>query len=113
MEHPEQDIPQKKFFKIGEVSKMLGEPPSTLRFWEKEFRQLRPMKNKKGDRIYSLKDIEILKDIKYLTHDKGLKIAKASSKVKPGQDKEDPKTELVKRLRSLKEKLLELKDSLD
>lgn len=113
MEHSENSAPTKKFFKIGEVSKMLSEPPSTLRFWEKEFKQLRPMKNKKGDRIYSLKDIDILKEIKYLTHEKGIKIAKATRKVKKELEMEDPKYELVKKLRGLKDLLLGFKDSLD
>ncbi|MBL7650245.1 MAG: MerR family transcriptional regulator, partial [Candidatus Hydrogenedentes bacterium] len=53
-----EEIPTRKYYKIGDVSKMLDVPPSTLRFWEKDFKQVRPMKNKKGDRIYSLKDIE-------------------------------------------------------
>lgn len=103
----------KKFFKIGEVSKMLKEPASTLRYWEKEFRQLRPMKNKKGDRIYSLKDIEILKEIKYLTHEKGLKLSKATVKLKKEPEKEDSRVELVKRLRGLRDMLVDFKDSLD
>lgn len=103
----------KKYFKIGEVSKMLEVAPSTLRFWEKEFRQLRPMKNKKGDRIYALKDIEVLKEIKYLTHDKGIKIAKATKTVKKNVEHTDHNVELIKQLRSLREMLLAFKNSLD
>lgn len=114
METPEEITPiTKKYFKIGEVSQMLEVAPSTLRFWEKEFKQIKPMKNKKGDRIYSLKDIDILKEIKYLTHDKGIKIAKATRKVKKTNDDGDEKYELVQKLRGLKELLLEFKKSLD
>jgi DNA-binding transcriptional MerR regulator len=40
----------KKYHKIGEVAKMLDVPTSTVRYWEKEFSQVKPMKNKKGDR---------------------------------------------------------------
>ena len=64
MEENNSENPSRKYYKIGDVSRMLEVQPSTLRFWEKEFKQLRPMKNKKGDRIYSLKDIDILKEIK-------------------------------------------------
>ena len=103
----------KKYHKIGEVSKMLGVPASTLRFWEKEFKQIKPIKNKKGDRIYSLKDIEILKEIKYLTHEKGIKISKANKKVKKSEEPDDFKYELIKNLRQLKETLLAFKNSLD
>jgi DNA-binding transcriptional MerR regulator len=111
---PENEIPStKKYFKIGEVSKMLEVPATTLRFWEKEFKQLKPMKNKKGDRIYHLKDLEVLREIKYLTHDKGIRIANASKKVKRTETHTDDKTELLRRLRELRETLLEFKTSLD
>lgn len=102
----------KKYYKIGEVSKMLNVPASTLRFWETEFRQLKPMKNKKGDRIYSLKDIELLKEIHYLTREKGLKIAKATRKVSGNNAELNPNIELVKKLRELKDKLLVFKQTL-
>lgn len=100
------DAPSKKYFKIGEVSKMLGVNPSTLRFWEKNFPQLKPMKNKKGDRIYHLKDIDILKEIQYLTHSKGVRLSHATKKVKRNPDQQDEKATLVKELRNLKEQLL-------
>lgn len=108
------EIPStKKYFKIGEVSAMLDVAPSTLRFWEKEFKQLKPMKSKKGDRIYSLKDIDILKEIKYLTHDKGIRIAKASRKVKKQTEEANPNQELIKKLRDMRTLLLDFKDSID
>jgi DNA-binding transcriptional MerR regulator len=113
MDKDDTPAPQKKYFKIGDVSRMLEVAPSTLRFWEKEFRQLNPMKNKKGDRIYSLKDIEILKEIKYLTHDKGIKIAKANKKVKKNVEAGDHKHELAKKLLSLRELLIDFKNTLD
>lgn len=113
MEQPEEINSTKKYFKIGEVSKMLEVPASTLRFWEKEFKQLRPMKSKKGDRIYNLKDLEILREIKYLTHDKGIRIAKASRKVKKTSETTDPDQELIKKLRNLRSLLLDFKNSLD
>ena len=107
------DAPSKKYFKIGEVSKMLGVNPSTLRFWEKNFPQLKPMKNKKGDRIYHLKDIEILKEIQYLTHSKGVRLSHATKEVKRNPDQQDEKATLVKELRNLKEQLLRMKDQLE
>ena len=103
----------KKYYKIGEVSKMLNVPASTLRFWETEFRQLKPMKNKKGDRIYSLKDIELLKEIHYLTREKGIKISKATRKVSGNNAEQNPKALLVKKLRELKEKLQVFKKALE
>ncbi|MBM3400444.1 MAG: MerR family transcriptional regulator [Bacteroidetes bacterium] len=101
-----ENIHTKKYYKIGEVSRMLGLAASTLRFWETEFRQLKPMKNKKGDRIYSLKDIELLKEIHYLTREKGIKIAKATRKISGSGSDVEPKAALVKKLRELKDRLL-------
>lgn len=109
----EQETETRKYYKIGDAAKLLGVPASTLRFWEKEFKQLKPMKNKKGDRIYHLKDIEILKEIQYLTHEKGIKLSKASKKVKSGAPAETANAELLKRLRDLREQLIQLKNSLD
>jgi DNA-binding transcriptional MerR regulator len=113
MDEQQTNIPVKKYHKIGEVAKMLDVPASTLRFWEKEFRQIKPMKSKKGDRIYSLKDIEILREIKYLTHDKGIKISKASKKIKKENEDENPKYVLVKKLREMREMLMNFKNSLE
>lgn len=107
-----ENIHTKKYYKIGEVSKMLNVPASTLRFWETEFRQLKPMKSKKGDRIYSLKDIELLKEIYFLTREKGIKIAKASRKVSGAQSESNTNAALVKKLRELKDKLLVFKQAL-
>lgn len=105
--------PTKKYFKIGEVSRMLGVNASTLRFWEKKFPQVKPMKNKKGDRIYNLKDIDILKEIQYLTHNKGVRLSHATKKVRRNPEQQDEKATLVKELRNLKEQLLKMKDQLE
>lgn len=102
----------KKYFKISEVAKIIGVPSSTLRFWEKDFPQLKPIKNKKGDRIYQEKDLEILKEIKYLTKEKGLKLSKATHKIKRTDSLPDEKQALVKKLREVKELLLQLKDAM-
>lgn len=60
----------KLFYSIAEVSKILQLPYSTLRYWEKEFKSLKPYKNKRGVRFYKWKDIDLLKKIVYLTKEK-------------------------------------------
>jgi DNA-binding transcriptional MerR regulator len=107
------EVPTKKYFKIGEVAEMLGVNASTLRFWEKNFPQIQPMKNKKGDRIYQLKDIEILKEIHYLSHNKGLRLANASKKISRNPDKQDDRLKLIQELRNFKDTLLKLKEQLE
>jgi DNA-binding transcriptional MerR regulator len=70
------------------------------------------MKSKKGDRIYSLKDIEILKEIYFLTREKGIKIAKATRKVGGSGVEPSPNALLINKLRELKDKLLVFKQAL-
>lgn len=60
---------KKLYYSISEVSRMLGLEQYVLRYWESEFEQLRPQKNRAGNRIYTEKDIEIVKLIKRLTRD--------------------------------------------
>lgn len=103
----------KKYFKIGEAAEIIGVPASTLRFWEKSFPQIKPMKNKKGDRIYSSKDIDILKEIHYLSHNKGVRLANVSKKVSRNAVQTDARVFLIQQLREFREKLIKLKDQLE
>lgn len=61
-------IPDKLFYKIGEVSKIVGVEPYVLRYWETEFPFLKPRKNKSGQRVYIKKDVEFLLYIKRLLY---------------------------------------------
>src|SRR5512137_2828822 len=70
-------IPDKMFFRIGEVSEITGVKPYVLRYWESEFRLLRPNKNKSGQRIYRRRDVEAIIEIKDLLHRKKFTIAGA------------------------------------
>ncbi|NWF53057.1 MAG: MerR family transcriptional regulator [Nitrospirae bacterium] len=65
---PGKPLPDKLFYKIGEVSKIVGVEPYVLRYWEMEFPFLRPRKNKSGQRVYVKKDLEILLQIKSLLY---------------------------------------------
>ena len=64
----------KLYYTIGEVSKMTGLETHVLRFWETEFAELRPRKNRAGHRAYMEKDIRIVERIKYLLKERGLTI---------------------------------------
>lgn len=63
-------IPNKLFFRIGEVSKLVGVEPHVLRFWETEFRSLTPKKTDTGHRLFRRKDVELLFHIKDLLYNK-------------------------------------------
>src|SRR5580693_9438430 len=64
------EIPDKLYFKIGEVAELLGVEPYVLRYWETEFSVLSPKKSGTGHRLYRRKDVELLLRIKHLLRDK-------------------------------------------
>ena len=67
---PAPEIPDKLYFKIGEVSELLGVEAYVLRYWESEFPVLSPKKSGTGHRLYRRKDVELLLRIKHLLYDK-------------------------------------------
>jgi DNA-binding transcriptional MerR regulator len=70
-------IPDRLYFKIGDVAVILGVAPSVLRFWESQFPQLKPGKSGTGQRLYRRKDVELALEIKRLVHDEGFTLAGA------------------------------------
>ncbi|CUS82365.1 MerR HTH family regulatory protein, partial [Candidatus Kryptonium thompsonii] len=82
------------YYSIGEVSKLTGIEPYVLRYWEKEFEQLKPAKNKAGNRTYTNRDIKIILTIKRLLYEQGYTIAGAKRVLENYDFDKDP-TELV------------------
>ncbi|MDE5734961.1 MAG: MerR family transcriptional regulator, partial [Duncaniella sp.] len=76
----------KRYYKIGDVAEMLGLTQSTLRFWEQHFAMARPERNSAGTRRYTPKTIENLRILKFLLHDKGLRIEAAKEELKANRD---------------------------
>jgi DNA-binding transcriptional MerR regulator len=74
-------IPNKLFFKIGEVCELTDTQPYVLRYWESEFPMLAPAKNSSGQRIYRRRDIEIVLRIKELLYEEGFTIAGAKKRI--------------------------------
>lgn len=74
-------IPNKLFFKIGEVCEITDTQPYVLRYWESEFPALAPAKNSSGQRIYSRRDIETVLRIKQLLYEEGFTIAGAKKRL--------------------------------
>jgi DNA-binding transcriptional MerR regulator len=77
-------IPEKIYFRIGEVSELAGLPAYVLRFWETEFAQLKPTKSSTGQRMYRRKDVEYVMRIRKLLYEDGFTIAGAREKLKEG-----------------------------
>ena len=109
MIEPEQ---KKLYYSIGEVSKMFGVSASLIRFWESEFESLHPRKNRKGNRLFSQKDIDNLKLIYHLVKERRFTIEGAKNKLKRGKDANMDKMEIVKSLEGIRSFLLEIKKEL-
>lgn len=75
-------IPDKLFFRIGEVAEITGVEKYVLRYWEEEFDLLKPDKNRSGQRLYKKKDIELILEIKDLLYGQRYTIAGAKKKLK-------------------------------
>ena len=89
------ELPPKLFFRIGEVAGLVGVEPHVLRYWEREFRSIRPTKSAKGQRVYSRKDVENLLRVKDLLYRDGFTIAGAKKKlVDPREPEPEPEAEL-------------------
>lgn len=103
----------KRFYRIGDVADILGIPASTLRFWEKEFTIIKPVRNAKNTRLYTPKDIETIKMIHYLVKEKGLKLDAAQAMIRRNRDGVSKRFEVIDRLKSIKSQLLHLKKALE
>jgi DNA-binding transcriptional MerR regulator len=74
-------LPPKLYFRIGEVAELVGVEPHVLRYWEREFRSIRPTKSAKGQRVYSRRDVENLLRVRELLYQEGFTIAGAKKKL--------------------------------
>lgn len=101
---------KEKFYSIGEVSKLTEIPSHILRYWEKEL-NLKIMRDQKGNRIYTKKDLEMISEIKTLIYKQGYKIKGVKKKIR-GEKLEDS-TNYVKVLKKILKKIEEIKKCLE
>ena len=87
-----QRLPDKIYFKIGEVSEIVGVEPYVLRYWETEFELLKPSKAPSRHRLYKKKDVELLLEIKRLLYAEGFTIEGARKRLK--ETKKEEKSQL-------------------
>ncbi len=95
-----------KFHYIGEVSKIVDVPEHIIRFWEKEFSVISPLRDQRGHRIYTQKDIDAINNIKFLVYNKGYRIKGAKKKLREKSQKNKgaaDKTILMKILKEVRE----------
>lgn len=103
----------KQYYKIREVSELLGIPAPTLRFWEKKFTILKPERSEKGTRYYSPADIEKIRMVNYLVKERGFKIEKAEEIIRHNHSGVSKHFQAIERLKSIRQELLKLLAAID
>ena len=110
---PYKDKPiDKLYYSIGEVADMFAVNVSLIRFWEKQFDILQPKKNKKGNRMFTAKDLDNLKIIYHLVKERGYTLEGAKKKLKENKEDTINNIEIVNRLKDIRQFLVELKEEL-
>ena len=103
---------EKLYYTIGETAKILNVPVSTVRFWENEFNILKPMKNKKGNRLFTLQDLKNLKIIHRLLKEEGMTLSGVKKRLSGKWDETNYKFEITESLQKIKSILLEIRDDI-
>lgn len=108
------EIPDKRYFRIGEASELTGVEPYVLRYWETEFHVLRPSRSRSGQRLYRKQDIAAILEIKDLLHAKRYTIAGAKRYLKERRKESSAKPEKGQDLtiRDLREEIAMIRDLL-
>lgn len=102
----------KLYYSISEVATMFNVNASLIRFWEKEFDIIKPKKNNKGNRLFTVQDIDNLKIIYHLVKERGFTLEGAKNKLKNNRKETIENVEIVQSLQQIKKFLLELKEEL-
>jgi DNA-binding transcriptional MerR regulator len=104
--------PGKVYYSIGEVARMFNVNTSLIRFWEKEFDIIQPQKNKKGNRLFTPRDVDNFHLIHHLVKERGFTLKGAKEKIKNNPEEIFKDFEIVKTLDHIREFLLGLKSQL-
>ena len=99
---------EKLYYSIGEVAKMFDVNTSLIRFLEKEFDIIKPKKNKKGNRLFTKKDIDNFHIIYHLVKEKGMTLKGAKKKMKENKEDTEHNFEIIRSLEQIKEMLTDL-----
>ena len=106
----QKELPDKLYFKVGEVSAIVGVPAYVLRFWESEFKKIKPKRTPTGQRLYRKRDVELILKIKHLLYEKKFTIqgAKQHLKTTPAEKKVKPSVNTLEGIRLELQKIRDL-----
>lgn len=103
---------ERMYYSIGEVAEILEVNTSLVRFWEKNFDILKPKKNKKGNRLFTPKDLQHLKLIYHLVKERGFTLDGAKKKLRDNKEDTAKNAEVVERLKTIRQALVDIKREL-
>ncbi|WP_298426655.1 MerR family transcriptional regulator [uncultured Kordia sp.] len=106
------DLPEKRYYSIGEVAKAFDVNASLIRFWEKEFDVIQPKKNAKGNRKFTPEDIKNLELIYHLVKERGFTLEGAKVHLKEEKKKTLSNFEIIRKLQHIRAELVKIKDNL-
>lgn len=106
------ELPEKRYYGIGEVAKAFGVNTSLIRFWEKEFDVLQPKKNAKGNRKFTPQDIKNLSLIYHLVKERGFTLEGAKTHLKEEKLKSLSTFDIISKLEGIKAELIKIKNQL-
>jgi DNA-binding transcriptional MerR regulator len=106
------ELPEKRYYGIGEVARAFDVNTSLIRFWEKEFDVIQPKKNAKGNRKFTPKDIQNLQLIYHLVKERGFTLEGAKTHLKEERQKTLSNFEIIQKLERIKAELVKIKEQL-
>jgi DNA-binding transcriptional MerR regulator len=106
------ELPEKRYYGIGEVARAFEVNTSLIRFWEKEFDVLQPKKNAKGNRKFTPRDIKNLQLIYHLVKERGFTLEGAKTHLREERQKTLSNFEIIQKLERIKAELSKIKDQL-
>ncbi|AXG68101.1 HTH-type transcriptional repressor BluR [Kordia sp. SMS9] len=106
------DLPDKLYYSIGEVANAFGVNASLIRFWEKEFDEIQPKKNAKGNRKFTPEDIKHIELIYHLVKERGFTLEGAKVHLKEEKKKTLSNFEIIRKLQHIRAELVKIKDNL-
>jgi len=106
------ELPEKRYYGIGEVAKAFGVNTSLIRFWEKEFDVLQPKKNAKGNRKFTPQDIKNLQLIHHLVKERGFTLEGAKIHLKEEKHKTLTNFDIIEKLQKVRLELIKIKEQL-
>jgi DNA-binding transcriptional MerR regulator len=106
------ELPEKRYYSIGELAAAFNVNASLIRFWDKEFDVLKPKKNAKGNRMFTPDDVKNLQLIYHLVKERGFTLDGAKAHLKDGQKKTMDTFEIIRKLEAIKTNLINIKNEL-